>query len=149
VTWRARKALKSDAAGAIEQLDLERRAIELRLEDSEAQGARIAAELTRHEAASREAEAALAELLARQAAMRAERRVAEAALDAARAQLERTEQERAKLADQLQGLGDGAEQIAARDSAAGRCQVSRRGGQRRRDRARQRRARARCGRRAA
>ena len=56
--------------------------------------ARIAAELSSAEAASREAEAALAELLARQAAMRAERRVAEAALEAARAQLARTEQER-------------------------------------------------------
>ena len=59
-----------------------------------AHAARIAAELSSAEAASREAEAALAELLARQAAMRAERRVAEAALEAAQAQLARTEQER-------------------------------------------------------
>jgi len=48
---------------------------------------------------SRDAEAALAELLARQAAMRAERRVAEAALEAAQAQLARTEQERGRLAE--------------------------------------------------
>ena len=58
-------------------------AIEQRLDDAEGQAARIASELTEAETTSREAEAALAELLARQAAMRAERRVAEAALDAA------------------------------------------------------------------
>ena len=44
--------------------------------------------------------------------MRAERRVAEAALEAAQAQLGRTEKERRKLADQLQALGDGSEQAA-------------------------------------
>ena len=59
----------------------------------------------------------MAELLARQAAMRAERRVADAALEAAQAQLARTEQERERLAEQLQALGDGAEQAAARDAA--------------------------------
>ena len=48
--------------------------------------ARIATELTPAEAVSREAEAALAGVLAREAAMRAERRVAEAALEAARTQ---------------------------------------------------------------
>ena len=111
------EALKGDAAQAIEQLDQERRAIEQCLQDSEAHSARLAAELTGAEAASREAEAALAELLARQAAMRAERRVAEAALEAARAQLARTEQERSKLAQQLEALGSGSEQIAAREEA--------------------------------
>ena len=40
--------------------------------------------------------------------MRAERRVAEAALEAARAQVERTEQEKQKLAAQLEALGSGA-----------------------------------------
>lgn len=111
------EALKGDAAQAIEQLDQERRAIEQCLQDSEAHSARLAAELTGAEAASREAEGALAELLARQAAMRAERRVAEAALEAARAQLARTEQERSKLAQQLEALGSGSEQIAAREEA--------------------------------
>jgi chromosome segregation protein len=66
---------------------------------------------------SRETEAALADLLARQAAMRAERRVAEAALEAARAQLARTEQERNKLVEQAQALGDGSDQVRARDEA--------------------------------
>jgi chromosome segregation protein len=113
------EALKSDAARAIEQLEEERLAIEQRLGDAEGQSARIAAELTGAETVSREAEAALAELLARQAAMRAERRVAEAALDAARAQLGRTEQERSRLAEQLASIGDGSEQAAAqRDGAA-------------------------------
>jgi chromosome segregation protein len=111
------EALQSDAGRAIAQLDEERGAIEQRLEDSENRSARIAEELSSAETASREAEAALAELLARQAAMRAERRVAEAALDAARAQLGRTEQERARLAEQLRALGDGTEQTRARQEA--------------------------------
>jgi len=118
------EALKGDAARAIAALDEERAAIGKRLEDSEAHSARIATELSAAEAASREAEAALAELLARQAAMRAERRVAEAALEAARTQLGRTEQERQKLADQLQALGDGTEQVRARDEAEERAKAA-------------------------
>ena len=74
------QSLKADAGRAIALLEAERSTIAARLDDSEAHSARIAAELTAAEAASREAETALAELLARQAAMRAERRVAEAAL---------------------------------------------------------------------
>jgi chromosome segregation protein len=111
------EALQGDAGRAIAQLEEERAAIEQRLEDSENRSARIAEELSKAEAASREVEAALAELLARQAAMRAERRVAEAALDAARAQLGRTEQERARLTDQLAALGDGSDQARARAEA--------------------------------
>ena len=111
------EALKSDAARAIDQLEQERVAIERRLGDAEGQAARIASELTDTETTSREAEAALAELLARQAAMRAERRVAEAALEAARAQLARTQQERARLAEQLAALGDGSDQERARSEA--------------------------------
>ena len=118
------EALKGDASRAIEQLEQERAGIEQRLHDAEAHSARIATELTTAEAASREAEAALAELLARQAAMRAERRVAEAALEAARAQLARTEQERAKLAQQLEALGDGAEQVAAREGAEAKAKAA-------------------------
>ncbi|HEV8407990.1 MAG TPA: AAA family ATPase, partial [Sphingomicrobium sp.] len=95
------EALKGDASSAIEQLEGERLEIERRLEDAEGLAARIASELTGSEARSREAETALAELLARQAAMRAERRVADAALEAANAQLVRTEQERSRLAEQL------------------------------------------------
>jgi chromosome segregation protein len=111
------ESLKSDASRAIEQLEQERRTIEQRLGDSEGHAARIASELTSAESASREAEAALAELLARQAAMRAERRVADAALDAARAQLGRTEQEQARIAQQLDALGDGRDQLDARSQA--------------------------------
>ena len=113
------EALLKDAAAAIVALDEERSGIDRRLQDSEAQAGRIAAELTKSETRSREAEAALAELLARQAAMRAERRVGEAALEAAQAQRARTEQEAAKLADQRQALGDGSDHVAAgRDAAA-------------------------------
>jgi chromosome segregation protein len=115
------EALKGDAARAIVQLEQERTAIAQRVEDAETHAARLATELSAAEAGSREMEAALAELLARQAAMRAERRVAEAALDAAKAQLERTEIERRKLGDQLQALGDGSEQVSARDEAERRA----------------------------
>jgi chromosome segregation protein len=115
------EALKGDAERAIAQLAEERAAISRRLEDAEAHSARIATELSTAEAVSREAEAALAELLARQAAMRAERRVAEAALEAARAQLGRTEQERARLGEQVVALGDGSDQVAAREAAEARA----------------------------
>jgi len=107
------QALKGDASGAIAQLDEERVLIERRLADSEAGAARIASELSAAEAVSREAEAALADLLARQAAMRAERRVAEAALEAATAQLQRSEHECHRLTEQLRTLGDGSEQAEA------------------------------------
>ncbi|MFL6736280.1 MAG: chromosome segregation protein SMC [Sphingomonas sp.] len=115
------EALKSDATRAIGQLEDEGTTIERRLDDAEGQAARIASELTQAEAKSREAEAALAELLARQAAMRAERRVADAALEAAQAQLARTEQERLRLAEQLASIGDGSEQVEAREIAEERA----------------------------
>jgi chromosome segregation protein len=118
------EALKGDAARAMANLDAEREVIARRLEDSEAHSARLATELSKAEATSREAEAALAELLARQAAMRAERRVAEAALEAATAQLARIGQERQKLADQLQALGDGSEQARAKRDAEARAEAA-------------------------
>ncbi len=111
------EALKRDAAQAIAQLEEERTEIARRLGDSEAHSIRITTELSAAEATSRDAETALAELLARQAAMRAERRVAEAALEASRAQLGRTQLEQQKLADQLEMLGDGSEQIGVRKDA--------------------------------
>ena len=105
-------ALKADAAKAIETLDQERRAIEERLADAETIAARIAAELTQAETVSREAEAALAAVLAREAAMRAERRVADAALEAAQAQAARVSAENERLGQQLAGIGDGAAERA-------------------------------------
>ena len=118
------EALKGDAAGAIATLAEEQAAIAQRLDDAETHSARIATELTVADTKSREAEAALAELLARQAAMRAERRVAEASLEAAAAQLARTEQERQKLADQLAAVGDGSDQLRARDEAETRARAA-------------------------
>ena len=118
------EALKGDAARAIAGLEEERAAIARRLDDAETHSARIATDLSAAEARSREAEAALAELLARQASMRAERRVAEAALEAARAHLARTEQERQKLADQLSALGDGSEQARSRDEAEAKAKAA-------------------------
>ncbi|HEX6784063.1 MAG TPA: AAA family ATPase [Sphingomicrobium sp.] len=118
------EALKGDASRAIAQLESERSAIAIRLDDAETHSARIATELSAAEADSREAEATLAELLARQAAMRAERRVADAALDAAKAQLGRTSMEQQKLSDQLRSLGDGGEQERARSVAEARAKAA-------------------------
>ena len=78
---------------------------------------RIATELTEAEALSREAEAALAGVLAREAAMRAERRVAEAALEAAQAQAARAAAEGERLSQQLASIGEGNEQRVAIDDA--------------------------------
>ena len=100
-------ALKADAAKAVETLDQERRTIEERLADAETIAARIATELTEAEAVSREAEASLAALLAKEAAMRAERRVAEAALEAAKSQAARVQADNDRLVQQLAGIGDG------------------------------------------
>ena len=112
-------ALKADAAKAIEGLEQERRAIEERLADAEAIAARIATELTEAETLSREAEAALAGVLAREAAMRAERRVAEAALEAAQAQASRVNAENERLGQQLAAIGDGATERQAIEQATG------------------------------
>jgi chromosome segregation protein len=118
------EALRGDAEARISDLDDERAAIDHRLSDDEAQAARIGRELTEFETASRDAEAGLADLLTRQAAMRAERRVAEAALEAARAQVERTEQERQKLAVQLEALGSGLVEEAERNEALKRAEAA-------------------------
>jgi chromosome segregation protein len=115
---RAREeALRDDATRAIAALEEERHAIAGRLADAEGQAARIAAELTEAEAASRAAEAALAGLLAREAAMRAERRVADAALAAATTQRDRAEAEAMKLKDQVAALADGSDAFAAQKDA--------------------------------
>jgi chromosome segregation protein len=66
----------------------------------------------------------VAGFLGRRAGWRAQRRVAEAALEAAKAQLVRTEQERHKLAEQLQALGDGADQVHAKREAEERAEAA-------------------------
>ena len=114
------EALKRDAGEALAQLENERAQVTHRLDQSEEHSARIASELTSLEASSREAEAALAEVLARQAAMRAERRVAEAAVEAARAQEERTQSECARIEALLAALGSGAAEERAREEAEAR-----------------------------
>jgi len=118
------ESLRQDAAAAIAQLEEEREAIDLRLADSEGEAARVAAQLTGLEAASREAEAALADLLARQAAMRAERRVAEAALESARAHASRVQVEGDKLRQQLDSIADGSAEERARSDATVRAQAA-------------------------
>jgi chromosome segregation protein len=118
------EALRHDAEARIADLEAERAAIEQRLADDEGHSARIGRELGDLETRSREAEAALADLLTRQAAMRAERRVADAALEAARAQVDRTEQERQKLAAQLEALGSSSTEQAAREEALKRADAA-------------------------
>ena len=113
-------SLREDAQSAGRALVQERSAIQARLASGEQDAARIASELTAAEALSREAEAALAGLLAREAAMKAERSVAEAALTAARAQLARIDEEEARLAAQQRALSDGSAEETARQEAAQR-----------------------------
>ena len=118
------EALKEDAAKAIAQLEAERAGIDRLLAGGEAINERLASELGKLEARSRDAEAALADLLARQAAMRAERRVAEAALESASAHSERVQGERERLKQQLEGLADVRESGEARDEAIARAEAS-------------------------
>ena len=118
------EALRGDAEARIADLEAERAAIDHRLSDDEAQAIRIGRELAELETASRDTEAALADLLTRQAAMRAERRVAEAALESARAHVERTEQERAKLSTQLETLGSGSAEEDQRREALKRADTA-------------------------
>jgi chromosome segregation protein len=118
------EALKRDAEAAVAQLAREQEEIDARLQSAEREAVRISKELSIAEAKSREAETELAELLARQAAMRAERRVAEAAVEAARAQLSRSEQEEVRLKQQRDALGDGADfRIAFEQAEAAAAQA--------------------------
>ena len=110
------EALREDAAKAIEALAAERQSIEGRLADGESQAARVAADLTAAEASSRQAEADLAALLAREAAMRAERRVSEAALEAARTQADRAVADAARLAPHLVMPGNRPSSVITMDS---------------------------------
>ncbi|QNM83841.1 chromosome segregation protein SMC [Sphingomonas sabuli] len=115
------EALREDASRAIGQLDEERATIDRRLAGGEGEATRLAKELAELEDTSRQAEAGLADLLARQAAMRAERRVAEAAVEAARAHASRTETERDRLKQQLAALADGSDDERQRDEAIARA----------------------------
>ena len=115
---RAREdALQADATREIAALDEERAAIAERMSAAERESEQLAAELNEAEANSRNAESALAALLAREAAMAAERRVADAALEAARAQADRAAAELARLDDQGAALGDGAAERSERQAA--------------------------------
>ncbi len=118
------QALLDDAARAIAALEAEESAIAVRLADAEVSGARLAGELGLAETASREAEGALADLLARDAATRAERRVAEAALELARAQAARTQAEAVRLAGQIDTLDDGSASRVQLEEARGRLAES-------------------------
>jgi chromosome segregation protein len=121
---RREEGLKDDAARAIAQLEEERYAIERRLADGEGEASRVARELGELETKSRDAEAALADLLARQAAMRAERRVADAALESAGSHAARVKGERDRLKQQLDALSDGSDHAVTRDEAAERARAA-------------------------
>ncbi|RST29945.1 chromosome segregation protein SMC [Sphingomonas ginkgonis] len=113
------RTLRADAAAAILALEAERAELDERIAAAEQDAATIAQQLTGLEAAQRDAEAALAAVLAREAAMRAERQVADAALRSAEAQSSRLAADRQRVAAQLAALGSSdALEAQVRESAA-------------------------------
>lgn len=116
---RAREGqLASDAAAALARLASESKIVEQRIAAAEAQRPAFVGRIAEAEAAVRDAEVALAQGLAAQAREQAEARVADAALAAATARTERAGRDKARLDQDIAGLGDDAPLVAARDSAA-------------------------------
>ncbi|MBB3764473.1 chromosome segregation SMC family protein [Sphingomicrobium lutaoense] len=118
------EALKQDAAKAIAALEEERERIEKQLGDSEGEAERSAELLGKAEKEARDAEAALADLLAREAALRAERRVAEASLESAEAQAARVRAELERVEAQASDLGDGSAEHEALKEAEKEAEVA-------------------------
>lgn len=118
---RAREGeLASDAAAALARLAAEAKALDARIAGIEAQRPAFASRIAEAEAAVRDAEVALAQALAAQAREQAEARVADAALAAALARAERAARDKARLDQEIAGLGSDAPLIEARDAAAAR-----------------------------
>ncbi|MEK6637069.1 MAG: chromosome segregation protein SMC [Pseudomonadota bacterium] len=115
---RAREGeLASDAAAALARLLSESKALDARIVEAEAQRPAFAGRIAQAEAAVRDAEVALAQALAAQAREQAEARVADAALAAAVARAERTGRDKARLDQEMAGLGSDAPLIDVRDAA--------------------------------
>lgn len=110
--------LALDAAEALSRLSTETSALATQIEAAEAERPGLAERIVRAEATVRDAEVELAQALAAQAREQAEARVADAALVAATTRLDRSEREKARLAQELSGLGDNTALLTARDQAA-------------------------------
>lgn len=109
--------LANDAADALARLADEIKALDAQIAEAEAQRPRFTGEIAGAEAHVRDAEVELAQALAAQAREQAEARVADAAFAAASSRLQRAEAEKARLDQDIAGLGDDAALIADRDAA--------------------------------
>ena len=109
--------LAHDAAAALQRLDAETKALDARIIAAEADRPALSDRLASAEAASRDAEVALAQALSAQAREQAEARVAEAAFAAATARVQRAERDAAELERQKSGLGDEAPLRASLEAA--------------------------------
>jgi chromosome segregation protein len=115
---RAREGeLASDAAAALARLASEAKMLDGRIVEAEAQRPAYVGRIADAEAAVRDAEVALAQALAAQAREQAEVRVADAALAAAAARAERAARDKARLDQDIAGLGSDTPLIDARDGA--------------------------------
>jgi chromosome segregation protein len=114
--------LANDAADALARLGTEAKALEKQIGETEVRRPAYAGQIAKAEAAVRDAEVELAQALAAQAREQAEARVADAALSAAAARLERAERDKARLDQEMAGLGDETPLIAARDAAVSALQ---------------------------
>jgi chromosome segregation protein len=115
---RAREGeLASDAAAALARLAAEAKALDGRIAEAEAQRPAYVGRIADAEAAVRDAEVALAQALAAQAREQAEARVADAALAAAAARAERAGRDKARLDQEIAGLGSDTPLIDSRDGA--------------------------------
>lgn len=118
---RAREGeLASDAAAALARLAAEAKALDGRIAEAEAQRPAFVGRIAEAEAAVRDAEVVLAQALAAQAREQAEARVADAALAAAATRAERAARDKARLDQEMAGLGSDTPLIEARNGAADR-----------------------------
>ncbi len=119
VSDRAREGqLAHDAADALARLEEEAKALDARIKAAQAERPAFAGRIATSEAAVRDAEVELAQALSAQAREQAEARVADAAMAAARTRLDRAERDKARLDQEMAGLGSDAPLITARDVAA-------------------------------
>jgi chromosome segregation protein len=112
--------LTRDAAEALKRLEQELAAGQARLAEDEARRPALATQVEDAERASRTAELALAQATAAQAGVEAEWRVAEAEANAARARLDRLDQEAARHRSQLAALAEAGDPDLAVTEAASR-----------------------------
>jgi chromosome segregation protein len=109
--------LANDAAEALARIGAEAKALEAQILEAEARRPDYAGKTAAAEATVRDAEIELAQALAAQAREQAEARVAEAALTAASTRFDRAQRDKARLDQEMAGLGDEGPLIAARDEA--------------------------------